>query len=153
MELFPDPEDDVLYTYTPVTEYHLPPPEPQVEDHTPNTLPLVLAQIQHEESKLPLSGMFLVTLSPCDTTTLSIPDFVALKHAIEADPFYLGEPHHISVRNSRGPLHNWRMKKPSSGSPTPGKWFAVAKGSEVGVFLDWYVVRLTCPLIGLLITP
>ncbi|KAF9793432.1 hypothetical protein BJ322DRAFT_1016940 [Thelephora terrestris] len=123
MELFPDVKDDIFYTSPSATSHHLPPSGPRVEDHAPTTLHPVLAEIQHDESRLPLS------------------DFIGLKRVIEANPYYLGEPYHINVRNSQGSLKNRRMKRPPPGSPTPEKWFAVARGSELGVFLDWLVVN------------
>ncbi|KAF9777604.1 hypothetical protein BJ322DRAFT_1114903 [Thelephora terrestris] len=94
-----------------------------MEDHAPTTLHPVLAEIQHDKSRLPLS------------------DFIGLKRVIEANPYYLREPYHINVRNSQGSLKNRRIKRPPPGSPTPEKWFAVARGSELGVFLDWLVVN------------
>ncbi|KAF9778374.1 hypothetical protein BJ322DRAFT_1025088 [Thelephora terrestris] len=116
-------KDDIFYTSPSATSHHLPPSGPRVEDHAPTTLHPVLAEIQHDESKLPLS------------------DFIGLKRVIEANPYYLREPYHINVRNSQGSLKNRRMKRPPPGSPTPEKWFAVARGSELGVFLDWLVVN------------
>jgi len=64
-------------------------------------------------------------------------DFVSIKCEIAADPFYLGEPHHIRLRNSKGSTLNREMKAPTPGTPTPEKWYAVICGAEVGIFLSW----------------
>ena len=60
-----------------------------------------------------------------------------MQEAILADPFYLGEPHHIRLRNSKGNTDHQIMHAPAPGTPTTRKWYAIARGSQVGIFLSW----------------
>ena len=63
--------------------------------------------------------------------------FYELRRRIAADPFYLGEPDQISLRNPTGSVAKRRMQTPPSNTSAPGKWYAVSRGEGVGVFLDW----------------
>ena len=66
-----------------------------------------------------------------------VPDILLIKGAILTNPFYLGEPRHIFLRNSRGLTDLRVMKVPAPDAPTPEKWYAVACGTQVGIFLSW----------------
>ena len=70
------------------------------------------------------------------TTPLSL-DFNALKNRIAADPLYFGEPHHIRLRNPGHFAVNRKIHLPPKNVVAPDKWYAVACGTRVGVFLTW----------------
>lgn len=63
--------------------------------------------------------------------------FYKLQRSIAADPSYLGEPDHISLRYPTGSVTKRKMRAPPSDAPAPEKWYAVSRGEEVGIFLDW----------------
>lgn len=66
-----------------------------------------------------------------------VTDLSYIKEAILANPFYLGEPRHIGLHNSKGSTEHRIMRTPTPGAPTPEKWYAIACGSQVGIFLSW----------------
>jgi len=103
----------------------------------PDTLPVVLAEITLDDSTLSRSGMCVIVSTGRKTRDALVLDFESIKRAILANPFYLGEPRHICLRNSKGKTTHRVMRTPPHGSPTPPKWYAVACGSQVGVFLSW----------------
>jgi len=100
-------------------------------------LPPLLTHITLEESALSPDGKCLsASISRKDSRTIDL-DFRLFKDAILADPFYLGEPRHIRLRNSKGSVTKRVMSTPTPGAPTPERWYAVACGTEVGIFLSW----------------
>lgn len=65
--------------------------------------------------------------------------FHELRRRIAADPLYLGEPDQISLCYPTGSIAKRRMQSPPPNAlpAGKGKWYAVSRGEEVGIFLDW----------------
>ena len=61
--------------------------------------------------------------------------FYELRRRIAADPTYLGEPKHISLRHRTGSAAKRRMRVPQN--TTSKKYYAISCGTEVGIFLRW----------------
>jgi hypothetical protein len=103
-----------------------------------SVLPPALAAIQPEESRFSLPGPYSIRTSvdrQCHNP--SVPVFTSLRSSIAANPHYLGEPHHIFLRNPNGNTDKRSMVKPAPGTIPPGKWYAISCGSSVGIFLSW----------------
>lgn len=136
-----DSDDDAVVPTQHPTVGHdsLPPmvPGPAVVPPVVNTLPLVLSQITPEESLLPLNGACLTLAIIRKRCNLFFPDFQSIRNAILANPFYLGEPSHIRLRNANGDETHRKMKAPSQGTSSPDKWYAIVCGTQVGIFLSW----------------
>ena len=105
--------------------------------HVLNRLPPLLASITPQESTLSIEGKCPPTLISRKYCDQFIPDFRSFQAAVSVNPFYLGEPRHIRLRNSSGSVTNRVMKAPPPGTPTSEKWYAIASGKEVGIFLSW----------------
>ena len=105
------------------------------------TLPHVLATIGSEDSQWTPDGTFplhqSINILITQTSVLE-----SLKLAMAEDPFFLGNPEHIFLRNSSGSTANRRVVTPSRNSPPPKKWYVVTCGTKVGIFLSWLVHRL-----------
>ena len=102
--------------------------------------PSVLAEIRPEESHWTPAGT-LPILQPFDIliTLMSVLEW--LKHAIAEDPFFLGNPEHIQLRNSSGNTSHRKVVTPPRNSPPPKSWYVVMCGTKVGIFLSWLVPR------------
>lgn len=111
-------------------------PEPAAV-HAPNTLPPILAQITPDESRLPRNGMCLTLPIIRKCRDPFFPEFWSIRASILANPYYLGEPCHIYLRNSKGDTSNRKMKSPRQGISPADKWYAISSGTRVGIFLSW----------------
>ena len=141
-----DSDDETIVSVLPPPEGRNPPThvDGRVHDQSVLTpaphLPRSLAEIQPEDSILPIDGSFS-SYSWRRTNPLA-PDVLMLKRRIAVDPFYLGEPQHITLRNPRGSAGRWKMATPYADTKTrkaKDKWIAVSCGTEVGVFPTWLV--------------
>ena len=133
----PDSDDEAIIPVQSPPEGRDPPAR---ADSPAPCLPRLLAEIRPEDSMLSIDGSFS-SYSWRRTDSLVL-DIVMLKRRITADPFYLGEPRHITLRNPRGSVRRRKMATPYADTKTrkaKDKWIAVSCGTEVGVFPTWLV--------------
>ena len=116
-----------------------------------NRLPHVLASIRPDESLWAPDGIFPLHQSINILTGLTSV-LELLKHAISENPFFLGKLEHIRVRNSSGSTAHLRVVAPPRNSPPPKRWYVVACGTKVGIFLSWLELLISPNLPHRLIT-